>query len=188
MGGKTPDVSPGKVARISVAAGLIGLENDMVQALPKLAKVEALDTGRVLRFKLKNAEWREVDLAGFISRFRGLAALQDERVFAKAKVTDWGAAVGWPGDIGIAAATLLRAADEQRPFAAPDFAQWQERMKLSNQETADALGVSLNTIKNWRRGREIPVAAAIACRMMESEPTLLAAHFRPRKTGRPKAA
>jgi hypothetical protein len=160
----------------------------MTQPLPKLTKVEAKDTGRVLRFKLKNSGWREVDLEGFISRIQGLAALQDARIFAKAKVIDWGAAVGWPGDIGIAAETLLRAADEQRPFAAPDFAQWQARMKVSNQEAADALGVSLNTIKNWRRGREIPVAAAIACRMMESEPTLLAAHFRPRKTGRPKAA
>ncbi len=49
-------------------------------------------------------------------------------------------------------------------------------------------GFLRRAIKNWRRGREIPVAAAIACRMMESEPTLLAAHYRPRKTGRPKAA
>ena len=86
----------------------------MNQELPKLIKVEAMDTGRVLRFKLKNSGWREVDLEGFISRVQGLAALKDERVFAKAKVIDWGAAVGWPGDIGIAAETLLRLTEEQQ--------------------------------------------------------------------------
>ena len=160
----------------------------MSQELPKLAKVEVPGTGRVLRFKLKNANWAHVDLAGFIARFRGLEPLKDDRLFAKAKVIDWGAAVGWPGDIGIAASTLQRAAQEQKPFTARDFTQWQERMALSNQEAADSLGVSLNTIKNWRRGSDIPLAAAIACRVMASEHTLLAAHFRPRKSGRPKAA
>jgi hypothetical protein len=34
----------------------------MVQTLPKLTKVEATDTGHMLRFKLKNSAWREVDL------------------------------------------------------------------------------------------------------------------------------
>ena len=57
---------------------------------PKLTNVEAMDAGRVLRFKLKNSGWREVDLEGFISRIQGLAALKDEHVFAKAEVIDWG--------------------------------------------------------------------------------------------------
>ena len=86
----------------------------IVQTLRKLIKVEAMDTRRVLRFKLRNLGCREVDLEGLISRIHGLAALKDDRVFAKAKVIDWGAAVGWPGDIGIAAETLLRVADEQQ--------------------------------------------------------------------------
>jgi hypothetical protein len=86
----------------------------MPQTLPKLTKVEAMNAGRVLRFQLKNSEWREVDLEGFISRIRGLAALKDERVFAKAKVIDWSAAVGWPGNIGIGVETLVRAAEEQQ--------------------------------------------------------------------------
>ncbi|MGD0142608.1 MAG: hypothetical protein ABSC92_05580 [Rhizomicrobium sp.] len=86
----------------------------MTEDVLKLADVEAVEAGRMLRFRLENAGWREVDLAGFISRIQGLAALKDERVFAKAKVIDWSAAVGWPGDIGISVATLLRAAEEQQ--------------------------------------------------------------------------
>jgi hypothetical protein len=51
------------------------------------------------------------------------------------------------------------------------------------------LGVALSTVKGYRReGATIPDAIAIACRAMENEPMTLAAHFRPRRSGRPKAA
>lgn len=59
---------------------------------------------------------------------------------------------------------------------------------LSNQEAADALGLTLGTIKNYRNGHTIPPAVAVACRAMMSDPHVMAAHYRPRKPGRPRAA
>jgi len=55
------------------------------------------------------------------------------------------------------------------------------------QEAADALGVALSTLKSMKSGEtKISNAVAIACRAMEAEPAMLAAHFEPRSAGRPR--
>ncbi|HVT25207.1 MAG TPA: DUF2442 domain-containing protein [Rhizomicrobium sp.] len=160
----------------------------MTQMLPNIVKVEA-QPGYALRVKFRDGGWREIALEGFLARYKSVATLRDAAVFAKAKVIDWGAAAGWPGDVAIGADTLWRLSQEQSVFGPEEFAAWQERVSLSNQECADVLGVALSTIKCYRRkGTTIPDAIAIACRAMENEPMTLAAHFRPRRSGRPKAA
>lgn len=160
----------------------------MVQELPNIVKVEALP-GYALRVKFRNCGWREIALEGFLACYQSVAALRDAKLFGKAKVIDWGAAIGWPGGVAIGADTLWRLSQEQSAFGPEEFAAWQERVSLSNQECADVLGVALSTIKGYRReGARIPDAIAIACRAMENEPMMLAAHFRPRRSGRPKAA
>jgi hypothetical protein len=161
---------------------------NMAQALPNIVKAEALP-GFALRVKFRNGGWREIALEGFLARYKSVAALRDAKVFAKAKPIDWGAAVGWPGGAAIGADTLWRLSQEQSAFGPEEFTAWQERVALSNQECADVLGVALSTVKGYRRaGATIPDAIAIACRAMENEPMTLAAHFRPRHSGRPKAA
>ncbi len=160
----------------------------MTRALPNIVKVEALP-GYALRVKFRKEGWHEIALEGFLARYSSVSALRNTALFAKAKVIDWGAAAGWPGGIGIGADTLLRLAVEQSAFGPEEFSAWQERVALSNQECADVLGIALSTIKSYRRtGATIPDAVAIACRAMENEPMTLAAHFRPRHSGRPKAA
>lgn len=160
----------------------------MTQMLPNIVKVVA-QPGYALRVKFRDGGWREIALEGFLARYKSVATLRDAAVFAKAKVIDWGAAAGWPGDVAIGADTLWRLSQEQSVFGPEEFAAWQERVSLSNQECADVLGVALSTIKGYRReGTTIPDAIAIACRAMENEPMTLAAHFRPRRSGRPKAA
>lgn len=160
----------------------------MTQALPNIVKVEALP-GFALRVKFRSEGWREIALEGFLARYKSVAALRDAALFAKAKVVDWGAAIGWPGGMAISADTLWRLSQEQSVFGPGEFAAWQERVSLSNQECADVLGVALSTVKGYRReGATIPDAIAIACRAMENEPMTLAAHFRPRRSGRPRAA
>ena len=164
--------------------------DDMIvvgEPLPRIADVQA-GKGKILRIKFKREGWRTVDLEGTISRTRAFAPLRDPAAFKQVQVIDWGAAIGWPGDLDLGALTLLTLAEEQKPFKTRDFVRWQEKAGLSNAEAADALGLSLATIKNYRSGSNIPTAVAIACRAMAAEPMTLAAHFRPRKTGRPKAA
>lgn len=160
----------------------------MTQELPNIDKVEA-GKDYTLRIKFRRGGWKSVRLTGFIARESAMSTLKDEAIFRKAKVIDWGGAIGWPGDLDLGASTLWRMAQEQAPFISTDFVAWQKRVGLSNQETADALGVSLPTIKNLRNGTtSVSNAVAIACRAMEAEPTTLAAHYFPRKAGRPKAA
>jgi hypothetical protein len=155
--------------------------------LPRIEKVRA-ETGCRLRIKFRGKLWRVVALGGLIARYRDLRPLEDAAVFEKPRVIDGGAAVGWPGDLDLGASTLWQMSEEQQPFTTADFVHWQRGTGLSNAEAADALGLSLATIKNYRSGANIPAAVAIACRAMAAEPTTLAAHYRPRKTGRPKLA
>lgn len=157
------------------------------EPLPRVEKVR-VTVPYELRLKFRGDSWRTARLDGMIARYRGLASLRDPAIFRKARVIDWGGAIGWPEDIGIGANTLWELAQQQAPFTSADFVHWQRQCELSNAEAADALGVSLATIKNYRAGADIPAAVAIACRAMAAEPTTLAAHFRPRKAGRPKAA
>ena len=149
-------------------------------SLPRLERVQAQPHAK-LRLKLKGEKgWRTADLSGFIARYAGLAPLEEDAMFRRAKVIDWGAAVGWPDDLDIGARTLVRLSEEQSAFSNMDFQTWQSDMKLSNSEAADVLGVSLATIKNYRSAATIPAAIAIACRAMRSDPAILAAHFEPR--------
>ena len=160
----------------------------VTQELPNIEKVEA-GKDRTLRIKFRRGGWKSVRLDGFIAREAAMSPLKDQAIFRKAKVIDWGGGVGWPGDLDLGASTLWHMAQEQAPFTSADFVAWQKRVGLSNQEAADALGVSLPTIKNLRNGATpVSNAVAIACRAMAAEPTTLAAHYFPRKAGRPKAA
>jgi hypothetical protein len=160
----------------------------MTDELPNIDRVEAVKD-HTLRIKFRRGGWKTVQLAGFIARERMMCPLKDEATFRKVKVIGWGSGIGWPGDLDLGASTLWHMAQEQAPFTSADFVAWQKRVSLSNQETADALGVSLQTIKNLRSGAtSVSNAVAIACRAMEAEPTTLAAHYFPRKAGRPKAA
>lgn len=158
----------------------------MVDHIPRIEAVKAL-SGYRLKIKFKDeVKVRALYVGGLL---RGvLAPLRDEKLFAKATVIDWGAAVGWSEEMDLSASTLWTVAQEQDKFGKAEFVAWQTRHELSNQEAADALGLSLSTIKNIRSGKHaVSNAIAIACRAMTNEPIVLAAHLIPRVRGRPKA-
>ena len=159
----------------------------MSEALPRLKTVKALGGGK-LKLAWRGGGTSICDLTGLIARSKPLSPLADPTVFSKAIVIDWGAAVGWPRGLDIAAQTLRQIADEQAEFTGPSFREWQAALGLSNQEAADALGLTLGTIKNYRNGSAIPAAVAVACRAMVNDPHVIAAHYRPRKSGRPLVA
>jgi Protein of unknown function (DUF2442) len=159
----------------------------MSEILPRLKSVKALP-GRKLKLVWRGGETRLCDLTGLIARSKPLEPLAGAPIFAKAKLIDWGAGVGWPGGLDLSAQTLHRISGEQLSFDAASFRAWQASLDLSNQEAADALGLTLGTIKNYRKGNAIPPAVAVACRAMKNDPHIIAAHYRPRKPGRPLAA
>lgn len=130
-----------------------------------------------LRMKFRDGRWREANLAGLVARYPALAPLKEAKLFRRARVIDWGAAVGWPGELDIGARTLLRLAEEQSGFSNADFRAWQSEVRLTNKQVSNALGVSLATVKNYRSKAGIPSSIAIACRTMKSEPAVLVAHL-----------
>lgn len=162
----------------------------MTNPLPRIASVSR--TGPVIL----GVTWRDrksdrVDLTGWIARGGDvLAPLKDPAVFATARVGDHGASVEWgpeDGDLAIDAYHLRQIADEQRRFGREEAAAWQVAAKLSNQEAADFLGISLSTWNAYKAGANVvPASISMTCRAALRDPILLNAHHRPRKPGRPR--
>jgi hypothetical protein len=160
------------------------METQMAQRITKLRT----GAGSSVRFLLAGEKmYRSADLGGLIARYSALVPLNDPALFRKGKVIDWGAAIGWPGGLDIGVRTLVRLSEEQAAFSNEDFRAWQSAARLSNGEAANVLGVSLATVKNYRSYATIPAAISIACRAMQNDPAVLAAHFSPRQP-RSKAA
>jgi hypothetical protein len=131
-----------------------------------------------------------IDLAGWIATGGDLLApLDDPKLFSTAREAEYGAAVAWgsdDSDLLIDAVHLQALAEEQRPFDRRKLTAWQRQAKLSNQEAADFLGVALSTFNSYKAGSTIPTAIGMVCRASGRDPILLQAHFRPRRTGRPR--
>ena len=131
-----------------------------------------------------------VNLSGWIATGGDiLAPLRDPAMFSRAAIVNYGAAVGWDDDdLAIDALHLKELAEEQRPFSNNDVRIWQNAVKLSNNEAADLLGVSLSTWNAYKAGAAIPQPVAIALRAALRGPLVMQAHLRPRTAGRPRKA
>ncbi len=159
----------------------------MSEKLPRIMKV-APSAPAMLHVSWSKARADKVDLRGWIATGGAiLAPLANEATFMTAEIVDHGTAVGWAGgdDLAIDAVHLHALAEEQGPF---DAAAWQAAVKLSNQEAAELLGISLSTWNSYRAGSQVPTPVAIACRAALRDPIILHAHYRPRKVGRPRKA
>lgn len=162
----------------------------MTNPLPRIASVTRTGPASL------GVMWRDgpsdrVDLTGWIATGGEiLAPLKDPAVFATARPGDHGASIEWggeDGDLAIDAHHLRLIADEQRRFGREEAAAWQAAAKLSNQEAADFLGVSLSTWNAYKAGTNpVPASISMSCRAALRDPILLQAHHRPRKPGRPR--
>lgn len=142
--------------------------------------------------------WRDgtsdrVDLSGWVATGGDLLEpLRGASLFAAARLGAYGASVEWgepDGDLAIDADHLHQIAEAQRPFERNEVAVWQARVGLSNQETAAFLSVSLSTWNAYKAGAsKVPVRVGMLCRAALRDPILLQAHYRPRRTGRPRKA
>lgn len=155
----------------------------------RITSVEPLD-GTSLMVRWQDGSESVVELAGWIATGGDmLSPLVDKTVWKSAAVADFGATVEWDGgDLAIDAVHLRSIADDQRDFDVSDLRQWQEAVGLSNNEAADFLGVSLRTWKNYRAGAPVSNAVKMLLRASQRDPLLLHAHYRPRRSGRPKRA
>ncbi len=161
--------------------------------LPRVRRVRPAKAAKTLAVDWSTGERDIIDLTGLIARVAAFAPLEDAEIFATVEPVAFGTGIGWPATerpghdaLDYGADTLHRLAAEQRPMAGADVIILRKRLRLSVQEFADLLEVSLGTMKNYQRADRVPTPIAIALRAMAYDPTVLRAHFRPRKPGRPR--
>lgn len=158
-----------------------------MDALPRIISVQPLPADWFLRVTWVDGRVTDIDMTGAVHRVAAFAPLRDLARFRTIHVIDNGFAVAWEGDdLDYAAHSLDFLAHEQEPFGSKDFTAWQDALRLSNQEAADFLDVSLGTVKNYRAGGAIPKPVRMACRATIRDPQVLQAHFHPRFAGRPR--
>jgi hypothetical protein len=159
--------------------------------MEELPRVEAVATEgpSTLRIRWRGKRsFESVNLIGWIVTGGDiLAPLRDPKVFARADVSAHGTAIAWDDDdLAIDALHLKRLADEQKPFDNKAVRNWQATVKLSNNEAADLLDVSVSTWNTYKADATVPHCVAMVMRASLRDPLLMQAHLRPRATGRPR--
>lgn len=124
-----------------------------------------------LRIRWAGGSTTTVDLNEPIHRLKGLRAVRDKTVFAKATKGDGGHSVVWPDDIDMGADRLWeRALEQAGRLDAVEFLRWRWRHGLSLSGIAAALGLSRRQAAYYASGEHpIPRTVLLACKGWEAE-------------------
>ncbi len=153
---------------------------------PRIEKIDVTGPFR-LTVQWQNGAENTINMEGVVYGFAPFAPLRDPVSFANLEIMGWGDGIEWPEHgLDYSADSLHFLTQEQQPLLPRHLKLWQQRMKLSNNEAADWLGVSLSTWKTYiRDGSNIPQVVQIAIRAAEQQPGIFQAQYKPRHTGRP---
>lgn len=137
----------------------------------RLKEVEVLKP-YVLRLTFGDGEVMTVDLKGIINRIPALSPLKDPKLFAKARIDQWGSIIEWmPGEIDMAADNLrAEAVEQQGGISHERIWEWMYRNNLTLDTAAEALGISRRMVAYYRSGQKpIPKHIWLACIGWETE-------------------
>jgi uncharacterized protein DUF2442 len=161
-----------------------------MDTLPRIKAVAAVRATWALNVTWADGSKDRVDLTGLIHRSRHFRAfLDDAAAFRKVHVSAFGGGIEWENGLDYGADTLKMMSDEQRPVSGHDLVAFERTFNLSTAETAALLGLAGRTVRAYRNARRLPQSVAIAIRAIQTNSTLLAAHYRPvghPARGRPK--
>ena len=112
----------------------------------------------------------KIDLTDTL-RKRAFRSLRDPKVFARAKLGEWGHSVEWPGGAGLGAETLwLETLSATGHGDCREFLEWRLRHGLSLSAAADALGISRRMVAYYSNGeKRVPKPILLACKGWEVE-------------------
>ncbi|KAF0221405.1 MAG: hypothetical protein FD174_543 [Geobacteraceae bacterium] len=125
-----------------------------------------------LRLTFGDSATMTVDLAAIINRIPALAPLKDKKLFAKARVDEWGRTVEWiPGELDMAGDNLRAEGVEQSGGISHErIWEWMHRNGLTLDSAAEALGISRRMLAYYRSGQKpIPRYIWLACVGWEAE-------------------
>src|SRR3984957_20315625 len=141
------------------------------RVLPRIAAVTADTKPLTLRVRWDKGDESQVDVSGLIETFRVYEPLRGSpKLFAQARVGEYGADVVWSDDIDMSADTLWRLAQEQTGATmSPDaFKHWRERKAYTLAAAARALGLRRRMVAYYEQGaKPIPRVVALATRGLE---------------------
>jgi Protein of unknown function (DUF2442)/Helix-turn-helix len=132
--------------------------------LGKIASVAIVRPGR-LEVAWDDGHVAPIDLADTIEAQPVLARLRDPAEFARVHVSGDGWSLEWPCGVDFGAAQLRRWADEQAGEIMPParFRAWMEKHKLTQEQAAQALGLSRRMIAYYLSGEKpIPKTVMLA--------------------------
>ena len=130
---------------------------------PKLQAAKALKPYR-LSTTWSTGETLLVDVEPWLRKIPALAKLLEPKVFAKARMAEWGHGIEWL-DSELGADNVYAWAKEQAGEVSHQmFDAWMHRNGLSLQTAADALGISRRMVSYYRTAQKaIPRAIWLAC-------------------------
>lgn len=143
-----------------------------MKRLPRIAKATAVRP-YVLRVEFVSGAGHLVDVGRFVRELAVFAPLRERPgLFAEVRVGEWGADLGWGGDMELSATTLWRLALEQagEAMSREEFRRWRAEHTLTLDGAAEVLGLSRRMVAYYDSGqRLIPKYVRLACRGAEQE-------------------
>lgn len=117
---------------------------------------QALRLAGPIRFGLQNLIRRGaesvIDVGQHVLSFKALAPLQDDDLFRKVHVGEWGWCVHWSDELEISSDTLWRLALEQ---GSAWLRRWRTAHDMTQSEAASALGVSPRMWRYYEAGTHL---------------------------------
>jgi uncharacterized protein DUF2442 len=127
-----------------------------------------------LRLTFGDGEVLTVDLEAIIERIPPLAPLKEPKLFAQARLGEWGSTVEWAsGELDLAGDNLRAEAVEQSGRISHErIWEWMYRNNLTLDTASQALGISRRMLAYYRSGQKpVPRYIWLACVGWEAERT-----------------
>lgn len=147
--------------------GVASMSDDIISVgtpLPRIAAAKWLGK-RVVRVTWKSGDVSVVDLAPALLSRRFYIPLRDDDVlFAKLRVEEYGTAIEWPGDIDFSALWLSKLPSVE--FDNEAFREAMDDLGMTLDGMAAALEISRRQVADYRKEKPIPRNVAYATRYL----------------------
>jgi hypothetical protein len=161
-----------------------------MKKLPRVKAVAATKAPLSLNVRWDDGTESKVDMTGLVHSSRHFKVFaEDAAAFRRVKPVAYGSGIGWANGLDYSAETLRTLAEQQQALSGKDLADFERRHRLNVAETAAMLDVAERTVRSYRSADTLPESIAMALRVLDNNPTVFAAHYRPvvrRDRGRPK--
>ncbi|MGR6431094.1 hypothetical protein ACU5AY_09260 [Rhizobium sp. PAMB 3174] len=143
------------------------MKDDIVSSgsiMPRIAEALPLEN-RLVRYRLSTGETGVVDLAPALESRRIYQRLRkDDALFQSLRVSEFGDALEWDGDLEFSALWLLRLPPVE--FDNEDFRRAMDDLHMTLDGMAAALDISRRQVASYRKDKPVPRNIAYAVRFL----------------------